>query len=276
MSRKDTFEIVQLKTGAKSLRELGNRETFHPVVGPVAEAQILHVEQQRLLERSKEKPLLLWDIGLGAAANALTAIRALKESPQKIHITSFDQTLAPLKFALENSADLDYIQGFEKPLEELMHTGSTQIGSISWKLSLGNFCETMHEIQEFPHAIFYDPYSPESNREMWSLKHFASLFPLLKEEFLLTNYTRSTAVRVTLLLAGFFVGIGRAVGEKSETTIASNALHLLENPLGPEWLERVKYSGNAAPLEEKSGQAPINEADYERLCECPQFHFFLR
>jgi hypothetical protein len=41
---------------------------------------------------------------------------------------------------------------------------------------------------------------------------------------------------VTLLLAGFYVGIGASVGEKAETTVASNSLELIERPLGRDWL----------------------------------------
>jgi hypothetical protein len=109
---------------------------------------------------------------------------------------------------------------------------------------------------------------------MWTLDHFSRLRGQLSPTApcLLTNYTRSTAVRVTLLLAGFFVGCGHATGEKDQTTIASNELGLLEEPLGSAWLQRVRRSTNGAPLRPGRGEkVAISREDWERLVAHPQF-----
>jgi hypothetical protein len=55
-------------------------------------------------------------------------------------------------------------------------------------------------------------------------------------------------IRATLLLAGFFVGVGHATGMKEETTIAANTLDLIAEPLGSRWLERAGRSDSAEPL----------------------------
>jgi hypothetical protein len=55
-------------------------------------------------------------------------------------------------------------------------------------------------------------------------------------------------IRVTLLLAGFFVGHGTATGSKEETTVAANDPGLIEQPLNRAWLERAQRSGSAEPL----------------------------
>ena len=47
----DRYQIVQLANGTFSLRSEEYGETFHPVIGPVAEAQALYVEQLNLRER---------------------------------------------------------------------------------------------------------------------------------------------------------------------------------------------------------------------------------
>mgnify|MGYP002823252590 CR=1 FL=1 len=52
-----------------------------------------------------------------------------------------------------------------------------------------------------PDAILYDPYSPAKNPEMWSLGMFQSLATCLPTSATLATYSRSTSVRVTLLLA---------------------------------------------------------------------------
>ena len=56
-----------MQSGARSLRSREFGETFHPVVGPMAEARALHVAQQRLVARAGETrgPFVIWDVGLG-------------------------------------------------------------------------------------------------------------------------------------------------------------------------------------------------------------------
>jgi hypothetical protein len=88
----------------------------------------------------------------------------------------------------------------------------------------------------------------------------------------LPTYSRSTLLRVTLLLAGFFVGVGHATGEKEQTTIAANSLALVQQPLDRRWLERARRSTSAEPLETAVyRQAPLSETTWERLARHPQF-----
>lgn len=271
------FELVALKSGLKSLRALENRETFHPVTGPSLEANILHVRQQRLVERSAmHAPLVIWDVGLGAAANVIAAIEALQSCRSPVEIHSFDKTRGPIEFALRHAEELGYLKNHQGTIQELLLKKTIRLGAcIQWRLHEGDFWETLKDEKiPSPHAIFYDPYSPRGNPEMWSLEHFTALRRRLSPDVpcLLTNYSRSTSVRVTLLLAGFFVGHGVEIGQKSETTVASNCLELLEKPISRPWLERVRASGNAAPLCSGTySMEPIRDQDFLRLSQLPQF-----
>ena len=49
----------------------------------MAEAEALYVKQLSLVERVREQEgeFVIWDVGLGAAANALTVLRAAREIP---------------------------------------------------------------------------------------------------------------------------------------------------------------------------------------------------
>ncbi len=277
------FEIVTLKTGIKSLRCQERRETFHPVTGPRAEANILHVEQQRLVERCVQasSKFVIWDVGFGAAANALAVIEALSglaDGPP-IELHSFDRTLEALEFALEHSGELGYLEPHRELLLQLLADREVRVSSrLSWKFQFGDFRELLLAGKPLPapNSILYDPYSPATNPEMWTLDHFQRLRSRLEPESpcLLTNYTRSTAVRATLLLAGFAVGVGRSVGEKAETTIASNDASLLLKPLQRSWINRVRISRNSAPMRraEAYSQAPMNPSDLELLEAAPQFN----
>ena len=110
--------------------------------------------------------------------------------------------------------------------------------------------------------------------EMWTLQHLTLLRRRLHDDVscLWSNYTRSTAVRVTLALAGWWVGLGAATGDKEQTTIAASGPGLLDQPLDTAWLGRVRASTNAAPQRGSvSTRGPIGEADFAALCALPQF-----
>jgi hypothetical protein len=278
----DEFEIVSLKSGIKTLRSKERGQTFHPDIGPMTEAEILHVNQQRLIERAPSaSPFVIWDVGLGAGANAIAVIRTLLRSstyPSTIEIHSFDRTLQPLEFALQNSDALDYVLPFQAEIDQLMLTGQVALSNhIKWHLHLSEFQELIQSSRlPSPHSILYDPYSAKENVELWTLEHFKKLRTCLKPEnpCIWSNYTRSTAVRVSLLMAGFYVGRGCAIGQKSETTLASNSLELLAYPLDRPWLERLQKSGNAAPLRGPHySEGPISNEDYRALINSPQFKF---
>ena len=293
----ETFELVALAGGIHSLRSRGNGQTFHPVIGPAAEARAVHVAGTRLVERANAfvpgaavDTFTVWDVGLGAAANALAAAEALAAGYQgdgNICLLSFDHSLAALDFALANRDALIYPRPHAAELARLREEGTARLplplskrgGAVSWRAWVEDFPAllTGPAVLPAPHAVFYDPYSPTANPEMWTLETFTALFRRLRAEVpcLLTTYTRSTAVRVTLLLAGFHVGVGGASGEKDETTVATNTPALLTVPLTRRWLEKKVYaSTNAAPLRAAEGgytRNPISEEDYVLLQAHPQF-----
>jgi hypothetical protein len=120
----------------------------------------------------------------------------------------------------------------------------------------------------------FDAFSPAKNPAMWTQPLFAHLFQLLDpaRPCALPTYSRSTMLRVTLLLAGFFVGVGHATGEKDETTIAANSLEMLDEPLDRRWLERVSRSSSAEPMwKPVYRQAPLSPETWHKLQQHPQF-----
>ncbi len=269
-----SFSLVTVASGARSLRSLEHGETFHPVVGPMAEARGLHVAQSRLAGRAGEcaRPFVVWDVGLGAGANAVAAIEALAAAPlpARAELHSFDRTPAPLEFALRHSGELAYFGALADAAARLLSDGRAAVANVDWHLHLGDFREAVRQRRiavPAPDAILYDPYSPAANPGMWSLEHFARLHACLDpaRPCTLTSYSRSTSVRVTLALAGFFIGRGGATGEKEETTVAATHRELLAHPLGAEWLPRVGRSTRSAPLREGADAGPISPADLAAL-----------
>jgi tRNA U34 5-methylaminomethyl-2-thiouridine-forming methyltransferase MnmC len=287
----DDYQLVTLANGQVTLFSMSYGEKMHPGLGPRAEADLLYVRQLRIPERlagaetSGEREFVIWDIGLGAAANAIAVLRATTQSPGRLRIVSFDNTAEPLEFALKNAALLGYVSGYEEQLSELLLRKKTTFSNgslhVDWQFQLEDFPGWLSQNQgrgavplPSPHAIFYDAFSPAKNPGMWTLPVYQNLYRSLDPQrpCALTTYSRSTVLRATLLLAGFFVGVGHATGLKEETTIAANTLELITEPLDHRWLVRARRSHSAEPLcEPVYTRAPLSAASVAALVGHPQF-----
>ncbi len=290
------YQLVQLANGAKTLFSASYGEKMHPGPGPTAEAELLYVRQLQICERLKNHhgEFVIWDVGLGAAANAIAVLRATRDIAGQLRIVSFDNTAEPLEFALQNGAALGYVAGYENQIAGLLRTKRVEFENgrlkVDWEFQLGDFPSWLEswssrfsvptpdklklELQQAPHAIFYDAFSPAKNPAMWTLPVFQNLFRALDpaRPCALTTYSRSTMIRVTLLLAGFFVGVGHATGMKEETTVAANSLDLIAEPLDSRWLARAARSDSAEPLREPvCRRALLSPETAERLRRHPQF-----
>lgn len=288
------YRLVTLANGVTSVRSLAHNETFHPVIGPEAEAEALYVRQLRLRERVSAcgEEFVLWDVGLGAGANVLTALNALRGIPAKLRIVSFDQTLEALRFAMRHAKKLGYFRDLKEVASCVASEGGCHLFdldalSLTWEVHVGDFPTLLAERGASwwhpelnqdglpaPHAIMYDAYSPMRNPEMWTLPLFERVHRHLdpRRPCALPTYSRSTILRTTLLMAGFFVGVGHATGEKEETTIAANTLNLLDDPLDRAWLDRAMRSHSAEPLWKANWRvSPLTLQSRDRLRRHPQF-----
>src|SRR5436190_10712056 len=140
MPNSPNYRLVKLASGVHSVHSVAHEETFHPVVGPVAEAEALYVRQLRLRERLEkhEGEFVIWDVGLGAAANPITVLRAVHEIPARARIISFEQTLEPLEFALAHADTLGYVSGYEERLQSLLTQHATRFRErnieVNWEV----------------------------------------------------------------------------------------------------------------------------------------------
>ncbi len=302
------YQLVQLANGEKTLFSAGYGEKMHPGLGPRAEAEQLYVRQLKIRERLQNHSgeFVIWDVGLGAAANAIAALRATREIAGELRLVSFDNAAEPLEFALKNAGALGYVAGYEKQIEELLEAGTARRAvrtpqrsvptaqdhvefqngklKVTWEFHLGDFPAWLANLKlntqnlklpPSPHAIFFDAFSPAKNSAMWTLPVFENLFRAVSPALpcALTTYSRSTLIRATLLLAGFFVGVGHATGLKEETTVAANTLALIDEPLKVRWLERALRSDSAEPLREPVySRAPLSPPTAEKLRQHRQFN----
>ena len=276
------FKLVQLANGEHSIHSLDYGETMHPAIGPAQEAEALYVKELKICERlaHHQGEFVVWDVGTGGAANALTLLRCTRHLRGELHIVSFDNTLEPLRFAQQNASSLNYLRGYENVVEEFLN-GPSKLQfdngkqKVNWEMHVGDFPTLLSDTHlPAPHAIFFDPFSPKKNPTMWTQKVFCALFKHLdtNRPCSLATYSRSTMIRVALFLAGFYVAIGKPTGQKEETTIAANQLELLDRPLDRSWLDKAQRSDGAEPLNDNVyRQAKLTAESLAALKAHPQF-----
>jgi queuine tRNA-ribosyltransferase len=289
--RRGRYEVI-VKEDLGYIRDTVSGEVMHPGGDPAQEAQSLYVEQSRLLDRLSvradtslpagslaghhpEAPLVVWDVGLGAAANAMAAILAVENlgpaASRPLKIVSFENDLDSLKLALDHPAWFRHLR-HAAPRALLRDNRWTSAASpIEWLLLSGDFAVRKFEAPA-PDIIFFDPFSFKTDSELWSLNAFRELASACKDKSTeLYTYTYSTSVRAAMLAAGFYVAKGRATGPKGETTIGLSAraaatVHGREL-LGQEWLAKWGRSDAQVPI----GGTEQDDSWREAVLTHPQF-----
>jgi queuine tRNA-ribosyltransferase len=276
------FSIVATASGAPSMRDAEAGEVMHPVIGATVESERLYVAQSRLAARLAEggppstadrpEPLVLFDVGLGAASNALAALRAARAAraadPQArpLAVVSFERELGALELACtaEGAARLGWSAEDLAAARALLAAGRHQEPGITWRLALGEAPATVAAAPERADLVFWDPFSPRANPDLWTVGAFAALRGRAAPGCTLFTYSTATSTRSALLLAGFHVGVGDPSGPKEETTAAALPPAAPARPLDARWLVRLTRSSAAWPVD-----APADALD--RIRSHPQF-----
>ena len=268
-ARLGDYEIVTAAQGFSSIRQVSSGEVMHSVNRPSDEANRLYVEQSGLAGRlrstataavSATSEWVIWDVGLGAASNAMAAVQcferefALRPTElRSLRIVSFECDLDPLRLAVRDPGRFPHLR--HGAPHALLKKGywAHRSGLLSWELHEGDFL-VRFGTTAVPDVIFYDPFSYKTDSLLWTAPVFGQIFAHCRPKSAeLYTYSASTAARVALLTAGFFVAEGTGTGPKADTTLAFNrAQGAAEHPMNPrllgaEWLARWRRSGSKFP-----------------------------
>jgi queuine tRNA-ribosyltransferase len=278
------YAIHESRDGFISIKHLSSGEIMHPKLDPNSEAHRLYVEQSNLRDRltaSAKNELIVWDVGLGAAYNAMAAIREFEASAKNLEknsngsaipclkIISFENDLDALRLSLKNVGRFQHLKhpGPHILLKDGMWRSKHL--PLSWELLEGDFLKRLTEAA-IPDLIFFDPFSYKTDQDLWTHQAFTVIFEHCgHEDTELFTYTASTRVRAALLAAGFYVSKGLSSGDKEETTAALTAKALarhgnekkLSSLLTEDWLGRWERSDAKFPY----ALAPENEALFSSL-----------
>jgi queuine tRNA-ribosyltransferase len=257
--RLGNYEVV-VREEIGRIRHTSSGEVMHSVNEPAVEARLLYVEQSRLTDRLKTtsaEPLVVWDVGLGAAANAMATIHAVEsmepaERRRKLLLVSFENDLDSLRLALRHNRWFKHLRHAAPARLISEYRWEHASGSIEWLLLNGDFAHRKFDAP-LPDIVFFDPFSFKTDGALWTLSSFRELAAICQDRSTeMFTYTCSTAVRAAMLAAGFHVAKGRATGPKNETTVALTCVAAAgEHPyemLDKDWLAKWERSDAQAPL----------------------------
>jgi queuine tRNA-ribosyltransferase len=246
------YEVHVSERGFASIRQVESGEIMHSVNPPEEEARRLYLEPARIRERLEvSDEMVIWDVGLGAAHNAMAVVREALNLPagKRVVLESFEIDLDPLRLALKNTHLFPHLRHASP--NRLLRDGRwlDPEGRVEWRLH-GDFLSGMDGVLK-PDVIFYDPFSFKVDAPLWTSAAFKKVFAAVSgKSSMLMTYSASTRVRAQLLAEGFFVGEGPGSGPKTATTIAFTREPTPEwrgSLLGSEWLGRWEKSGARAP-----------------------------
>lgn len=265
-----TCAVVKTRAGSWAMLDVEAGEVMHPGVGPLVEAQQLYVQQSRLQERLIDREaerLVLFDVGLGAGSNAVAAwlaAAAITAPASRLCIVSFERDLTAIKLALEHAADFGISGNVAQALQALLKDGVAESAHAVWHLRHGDLLPSLASEEMRADVIYWDPFSPKTNPDLWTVGAFSIVRAACGPRAQLFTYSASTTVRVAMLLGGWCVGVGDAIGDKRATTAAAVRLEDLRQPLPASWLRRLSLPEARLP-------ADASADALAQVHACPQF-----
>jgi queuine tRNA-ribosyltransferase len=257
-------EVVMLKSGVQAIRDCASGQIMHCGTGPAIESRMIYVEPSRLATRLQQPgadSLVVFDVGLGAASNALAAWRvseSLPPSARRLEIVSFDNDLEPLKLALrpEHAGSFGLNGEALAAATAILANARHDTARTAWRLAFGDLLESLAAAPAgSADIVYWDMYSREVCPELWTVSTFRSLWRACRAGATMHTYSAATSTRSGLLLAGFAVGLGDPTGDKEQTTIAAMNHADLASPLDARWLTRLERSSAPFPTD-----VPVDEA----------------
>lgn len=282
------YEIHLHSQGFANIRQISSGEIMHLRRPPMEEAKALYIDQSALTARLQLKPgakpedlepLVIWDLGLGAGANAMAAIQCYETEAAKgpvrgLKVISFENDLDSIRLALTHKNRFEYLR--HSGPDAVLARGqweSRQFPGLSWELHVGDFWEKAVQASAKPDIIYYDFFSQKTNGDCWALESFQKLFAHCdpKKSAQLFTYCSSTTARVAMLNAGFYVAVGEGTGSKKDTIIALTPGFPEPCPyplIEKDWLDRWSRSTKKFP----DGLSEAERAEIEkRIIGHPQF-----
>lgn len=186
-------------------------ESFHSQAGAKTEAFTKFSQVTALTERAQSGALRLLDICYGLGHNTAAALETIwAANPAcwvELYGLELDETVpqAAIAPALLESWSPDV----QRVLEAIALHHRYTTPTLQATLLIGDARQTIQQLAQAgfqANAIFFDPFSPQSCPQLWTVEFFTQVVRCLATDGTLATYSRSAAARTAMQAAGLSIG----------------------------------------------------------------------
>ena len=208
---------IQTIDGSNTLFSTKYNQHFHDLkTGAIQESLNKHVIPALTLKKDSTK-LKILDICFGIGYNTFSTIYYILKNNLNISLEIYSPEL-----------DLDLVKNldkftFPKEFEKIKYI----IDSISKNLEYKDekikievkICDARKYIKKLKNIdiVYQDAFSSEVNKELWSVEYFKDIFNLCNDMALMTTYSISSNVRLSMYEAGFNIYEVNPTGKRKQT-----------------------------------------------------------
>lgn len=196
-------------------------ESYHSQTGAVEEALKKYALPCKIKELAKTGRIRILDFCFGLGYNSAMAISiALEENPDcEIEVIGLENDPTILGNIQQVNPPIPYFQHYK----QLTPTNlELKDGNVTVKILLGDARERVKELPDnYFDAVFYDPFSPKTMPELWTVPLFEAMYAVMKDSAILATYSCARMVRENMSTAGLFYDEGPIVGRRGPGTVAT-------------------------------------------------------
>jgi tRNA U34 5-methylaminomethyl-2-thiouridine-forming methyltransferase MnmC len=240
------YAIQVTDDGSRTLVHRETGDCFHSGCGAVAETRHVYVKNSGVADRlAAGQATSVLEIGLGTGLGLLLTLDAAINSGASIRYVACESHWMPADVLKELQLERWLRHGWL--VEQFLHfresiPRTAPDGVYHWSVAHANPDRVSVDIhvgdlrrrhslagcvEDRPHeaacdAVYFDPFAPDSNPELWRQEFLARIHPLLRSGGRLVTYCVNRTVRDTMERVGFRVERTRGpAGGKREVMIAT-------------------------------------------------------
>ena len=206
------MKLIKTKDGSFTAFSEVAGEHYHTISGAIEEAFEKHVNALGI-----ENGMHILDFCFGLGYNSIAACK----DHTNLQITALENDIKIIEVIKDiEIPDILKIE-FDSFRNIAENTDVVDSNNNRIQILLGDALQRIVEIPdgEFD-RVFFDPFSPKKQPEMWSEEIFQKIYNKMKNGAKLSTYSCAGQVRKNMISAGFKVIDGPVVGRRSPATIA--------------------------------------------------------
>ena len=240
------IEKVITQDGTKTAYSKDFDECYHSTKdGAVNESLTKHIKPAFLYSKEKNE-LNILDICFGLGYNTLLTLyyRDKYFPDKKINIYSpeFDAKL------VKNLPGFEYpkmLKEYLPVLKELSLHQKFSNKNTYIELFLGDAREYITKFENFFDIVYQDPFSPKTNRFLWSYEYFKDIKTAIKQDGIITTYSTALKTRLALYSNGFNIYLLKEEGVRNFTLASLKELQDIQKV---DMEHKIKCNPDAKPI----------------------------